>query len=60
MIYSRDELIEIWLEMWPQDKYHEDLEFNAVAGYVEVTRYPEENGFVPYKEWLADKESKKS
>lgn len=54
--FTKSELIENWLKHFPHDKEDNDLEFNALAGYVNL-----QNGlYIRFSEWIQIKEGKQN
>lgn len=54
LYFSKQELINQWLELYPNDHDHPDLEHNALAGNVML-----ENGlYIKYIYWKTLKENK--
>jgi hypothetical protein len=49
--FTKTELVTQWLASYPQDKNDPDLEFNAVAGYVET----KDGMFSHCKDWAYEK-----
>jgi hypothetical protein len=45
--FTKAQLVSRWLQAYPQDKDDPDLEFNALAGYVET----KDGLFVAYRDW---------
>jgi hypothetical protein len=52
--FSQQELIDQWLEKFPEDKNHPDLHQMALAGYVET-----DMGFVIYSNWELIRDQRK-
>lgn len=55
MSKTRKELVQEWLKSYPADANDIDLEFNAVAGYVERR----DGTFQLYADWQAEREYRK-